>query len=160
MILSRTKLFVVIAAITGVFSFAPQIAHAGNTPQTCNDGYMLLNKERYKAAVNTLTRCLNKRSLTAKSRAISYFNRGLAYYLLGQGILEQEKDNVEWEKADSFFEKALKDAENSIKIDPSSAADAYCLRGQIWLELSWGEVGYDDLEKGKAMGASDDRCQP
>ncbi len=147
----------------------PKTVRAGTTPQSCYDGYALLQSRDFNKAIKAITRCLGKRSLDAENKAIAYHNRATAYYYQGLATLDADVNNqrgkeiygyYENEKLiPGYFDKALEDIEKSIKIDPTNAADGYCLRGHIWLEISWGDVGWDDLEKGLIMGADEENCK-
>lgn len=123
---------------------------AESVPQACYDGYNFLKSGDYKKSVNKLTRCLEANSLDAEIKATAYYNRASAYYL--QSLAEED-----WEKADNINEKALNDVEKSIELDPGYAK-AYCLRGWIYLDLSWGEFGDEDIDTGMKLGATKEEC--
>jgi len=145
-----TAIFAVTLAIS-LFTL-PSIAFADHWPKSCTDGYNQYSSKKYKRAISTLTKCLKIRSLAASTKAAAYYNRSLSYYELSF----KEKS---FKKADKYLELAEKDVDKSIRFD-RSYGNAYCLRGNIWLEFSFGEVGYDDLKKGLAKGGSKKFCSP
>lgn len=148
----KTVLFVALA--TSVLMGLPGTAQA-QSPQSCYDGYAYLGSKEYKKSVDKLTACLRSGPHTNTSRALAYYNRAEAYtYLYDEEVYV--KKNVK--NADKLLIKALDDIHESIELDPTGNAKAYCLSGYLHLEESWGFYGYDDLDKGIAMGASKDLC--
>ncbi|PHQ59378.1 MAG: hypothetical protein COC03_05750 [Robiginitomaculum sp.] len=138
-----------------VFLVAIPVAASATNPQSCYDGYVYLNADEYKKSISKLSACLRSKSVTVESRAIAYYNRAVAYFFLFD---EELYKNDNYKKADKYLFKALEDVEKSIELDPVGTPKAYCLRGWIYLEESWGMYGYEDLDKGIAMGAPKDFC--
>jgi len=150
----KSVLFTVVAttALMGLSATAQ-----AKSPRSCYDGYEYLGSKKYKKSVSKLSACLKSSALTKESRAIAYYNRAEAYYSLFYGLFY---DEGKFKKADKFLSKAAEDIEKSIELDPSGIPEAYCLRGWIYLEESWGIVGDEDLKKGMAMGAPKYLCEP
>lgn len=144
----KTFILVVLATITLMGLSATAQA---NTPQSCHDGHDLLLSHKYKKSIKKLSKCLKYNSLSIEIRALVYYKRSYAYQLLSY-------DEEDFEKADDLLYKAHDDIQKSIELDPVSTPLAYCHRGLIDLDLTWGTNGFKDLEKGIAMGAPEDLC--
>ena len=138
-----------------VFLVGIPVAASAQSPQSCYDGYVYLGAKEYKKSVSKLSACLRSGSLSKESRATNLYSRALAYFYLYE---EEEYVKENYNKAYKLLIKAYDDIEKSIELDPTGNAKAYCVRGWIDLEGSWGFYGYDDLDKGIAMGAPKDWC--
>jgi len=148
----KTFLFVVFVTTT---LMGLSITAQAQIPQSCYDGDEYLGSKKYKKSIDKLTACLRSGSHTKTSRALAYYNRAEAYtYLYDEEVYVKEN----FKKADKLLIEALDDIHKSIELDPTGNAKAYCLSGYLHLEESWGFYGYDDLDKGIAMGAPKDLC--
>lgn len=147
----KTFILVALATITVVGFLATAQARS---PQSCFDGGEYLGSYEYKKTIKKLTASLRAGSLSRESRANVLFNRALAHFLLFD-----EKIGEEAEEAIEHLEEALDDVDNSIQLDPTGIPKAYCLRGGMLLDYTFGAVGYEDLDKGIAMGAPKEFCE-
>jgi tetratricopeptide (TPR) repeat protein len=150
---AKFKTLLLAAFATTTLMGLPRAAQAKN-PRSCNDGYVYLGSGEYKKSIKKLSACLRSNSLTNESRAIAYYNRSLSYYYRSEALFKEGN----YERADKLFYKSLEDVDMSIKLDPAGTPKAYCHRGWLELEESWGEYGGEDLKKGIAMGAPEDLC--
>jgi hypothetical protein len=150
----KTKFIIFILAVlatTPVMGFSATAQD--RTPQSCFDGGEYLGSYEYKKLIRKLTASLGSDSLSRESRANTLFNRALAHFLL-----YEEKLDEEFDEAFNHLETALDDIDKSIKLDPTGIPKAYCLRGGMSLDYSFGGYGYEDLDKGIAMGAPKEFC--
>jgi len=100
-----------------------------------------------------------ERAITDYDRAIeikpdhasAFFNRGVAHWSIAWGQ-DDGSDFV------TQIGLAYDDVVAAIEFDPEFGS-AYCLRGQIDLEMTFGDYGYDDLEKGASLGGIVDLCE-
>lgn len=107
---------------------------------------------RYTASIISTTKCIESGVLSQENLAIGYHNRAQAkFHLWWFGL------NPETDEAYDVMESAYEDATKAIDLAPRYAK-AYCLRGNIEYNLTWGEVGYDDIDKGRSLGMADDDC--
>ena len=152
----RTNLKTFLLSLAAVVTLASiHISASAQSPQSCYEGYVYLGEKEYKKSVSKLSNCLKSNNLTTDSRALAYYNRSVSYFFLFE---EQEYVKKNSNKAEKYLYKAVEDIEKSIDLDPTGNAKAYCMRGWIYLELSFGFDGYEDLDKGIAMGAPKHLC--
>ncbi len=153
----KIKFIALLIVIMATNTFIGLSANAQTqTPQSCINGDEYIDAKKYKKAIKKLTACLRSGSLTKSRRAQSYFNRARAYTYLYDDETNRKKPN--YNKIDEFIYQAFENVDKSIELDSTGNAMAYCLRGYILLEESWGWVGGEDIDKAIAMGASKDLC--
>jgi tetratricopeptide (TPR) repeat protein len=155
MMKAKLKSFLFTVVATTALMGQSAIAQA-KSPRSCYDGFVYLSSKKYKKSISKLSACLRSSALTKERRAVAYFNRAEAYLEMYYDLLQEG----EFKEADKMILNAFEDIEKSIGLDPVGIPAAYCLRGWIYLEESWGTVGDEDLEKGIAMGAPKYLCEP
>jgi len=129
------------------------VASAQSLPPACERGVEELDVARhYTASIISTTTCIESGALSRENLAIGYYNRAQAKFHLWWFRLDPDTD-----EAYDVIESAYEDVEKAIEIEPRYAK-ALCLRGNIEYNLSWGEVGYDDIDKGRELGMSDEDC--
>jgi len=136
-----------IIVITFTLLLYPLPTMAQYTQPACQEGSDLLGEDN-SAAVEVLTVCIGDPNITRESLAVAYYNRSIGRFFtwLDSG----------WNDVDQM-ELAYDDVEVAIELDPENG-DAYCLRGRMDLETTFGEWGYEDIDKGKALGGRPHLC--
>ncbi len=105
------RLLVVIA-----LSFVLYVTSArSEDPEYCYMGLEAHEAGNYELAINDYTRCIDLGDLTVDNLAAAYFNRGNAYYDIGD------------------FNQAIRDYDDVIRLD-LSGADAHTNRGLAYLK--------------------------
>ena len=128
-------------------------AAAQSLPAVCEKGVEQLNVlKQYTASIISSTRCIESGALDRGNLAISYHNRASAKLLLCWYHLDP--DTAE---ADEVLDSAYDDATQAVTLDPSYGK-AFCMRGNILYNLSWGEAGGDDIDKGRSLGMREEDC--
>jgi len=136
-----------IIAITFTLVLFPLPTGAQYTQPACQEGSDLLGKDN-SAAIDALSVCIADRNISRASLGVAYYNRSVGHFFtwVGSG----------WEDVD-HIERAYDDVEVAIELDRENA-DAYCLRGKMDLETTFGNWGYEDIDKGKALGGRPNLC--
>lgn len=142
------------SAVLGLLLWAAtSAASAQSLPPSCEQGVEELDVTgRYTASIISTTTCIESGVLSRENLAIGHYNRGQAKFHLWWFGLDPDTD-----EAYAVLESAYDDAAKAIELDPGYAK-AHCLRGNIEYNLSWGEVGYDDIDKGRELGMSNEDC--
>ena len=136
-----------IIAITFTLLLYPLPTVAQDIPQACHDGIGLLGTDNY-GAVSALNACIGDGNLTKEDLAIAYYNRSAANFFVWLDGGLNDDDRVD---------RAYEDVEVAIELN-SEYGNAYCLRGKIDLEWSFDFMGYEDIDKGKALGGKPEIC--
>ncbi len=130
-------------------------AHAKN-PQSCRDGEIHLESGEFQKSIKKFNSCLRSSSLSRESRASALYNRAASHFFLYEVKMDEHKDK--FDKINKHFTKAQADIDKSIELNPTGIPKAYCLRGWMMLDYTMGAYGYDELDKGLAMGAPKNLC--
>lgn len=126
---------------------------AQDTPQVCYDGVeQLRNLKQYSLSVKSLTSCIDTGVLSTPVLVVALHDRSVARFLEWYGLPD---DNID--SSYELLELALDDADRAIDLNPDYGA-AYCQRGNVIYNLSWGTAGFEDIDKGRSLGESDDEC--
>jgi len=128
-------------------------AAAQPLPAVCERGVEQLNVlKQYTASIISTTRCIESGALDRGNLSIGYHNRANAKFSLWWYHLDPDSD-----EGYEVLESAYDDATQAIELDPNYAK-AFCIRGNILYNLTWGEEGHEDIDKGRSLGLASDDC--
>jgi hypothetical protein len=135
----------ILIALSGMSALAQSV------PQVCHDSSRQIGEtHEYEAAIKSATQCLELGA--GGYPEIAYHNRAAAGYLHWYEDLD-----IMTAEADNVLANAYDDIERAIQLDPNNGV-SYCIRANIVFNQTYGEDGYDDIDRGLALGAPKETC--